>query len=347
MKHCISLFAVCLLAQSSLQSQSIAALQDLEGLWYQTGRTSVCYTAWFRTADAVLHNRTFSIVCGDTIALSTATVMEDDGLTTMTVYADSIENVAPRTFSLVHADEDAVVWQNNDAQGQPRQIEWVFYGNNFCAFRADGVETGFRHKREQPMHWQFGLHVGMNLNRFPKQHAWNNLGLPYNADLQQLSGQEIAVSAGLVFPETPLVLNFEMGVTHRRVGVYANLLVEDVLYSRDGIYNYYNTYFALVPELFIGKKRNLSISAGFYLGLAQMRDFKGSVTASGYGQVNEHYLRPELDVDKEHGMLAGISLRLPFLRQWQPTVYARCSKGLIGTPVKAASLGVSFRIARK
>lgn len=344
MKHCISLFAFCLLAQWPLQSQSLSALQDLEGLWYQTGRTSVCYTAWFRTADAVLHNRTFSIVCGDTIALSTATVVEGDNVTTMTVLADSLENGGVRTFSLIHADEDALIWQNDDPQGQPRQIEWVFYGNNYCAFRADGVETGFRHKREQPMRWQIGLQLGMNWNQLQ---ALNDLNLPSNASLQQLSGQEIAVSAGLIFPETPLVLNFELGVTHRRVGVYSNLLVEDVLYSRDGIYNYYNTYFALMPELLIGKKRNLSISAGFYLGLAQMRDFKGSARTSGYGQVNEYYLRPELDVANEHGILGGVSLRLPFLPQLQPTIYARYTKGLVDNQVQAVSVGAAFRIDRK
>lgn len=347
MKHSISLFAFCLLSHLSIQSQSITALQDLEGLWYQVGRTSVCYTAWYRTSDQVLHNRTYSIVCGDTIALSTATVTQTDGATILTLRADSVGNGLPRTFHLTHSDEDALVWQNDDLQGQPRQIEWVFYGNNFCAFRADGVETGFRHKRAQPMQWRLQLLTGLNWSRFPENAYGNLLGFSSDAEFERMSGQDLAVSAGLTFPETPLTLNIEMGITHRRVGVRSTLFSQEVLYTRDGFYNYFNTYLALMPELSFGSKKQLSVSGGFYFGLAQMRGFSGNTSASGSGVHNPTYLDPSLDVQNEHGLLAGISYRLPFLPQLQPAVYARYTHGMVDTHVRATTVGMSFQIARK
>src|SRR5690606_37496955 len=129
------------LVHFSAHSQSVAALQDLEGVWYQEGRTAVCYSIWYYSNDQTLKNRTFSIVCGDTIELSTATVSPMDANAVMTLYADSIGE--PQIFRLARHDDDAVVWENAGTVEHPKQIEWLFFGNNYCAFRADGAETGF------------------------------------------------------------------------------------------------------------------------------------------------------------------------------------------------------------
>ena len=347
MKQSISLFSLCLFLHFSLQSQSISALHDLEGLWYQDGRAAVCYSHWYRTDESTLHNRTFSIVCGDTIPLSTATVNHAEGVATMTLLADSTGNTAPRTFRLTHYDKDVLVWDNDDARGRPRQIEWHFFGNNFCAFRADGVETGFRHKRIHPMQWRFQISAGMNWSTFPGQRYGSQLGFSSDAEFEQMPGQDMALSAGLIFPETPLTLNFEVGMSHRSVRVHATMFNENVWYHREGVFEYFNTYFALVPELSFGAKKFLSISGGFYVGLAQMRDFRGATTATGNGAINPNYLKPQLDVAKEHGLLAEVSCRIPVLPQFQPAVYARYSTGMIDAHVRSASLGMSFQIARK
>ncbi|HRI59851.1 MAG TPA: hypothetical protein PK228_09010 [Saprospiraceae bacterium] len=347
MKQSISLFALFLFLHFSSQSQSAIALQDLEGLWYEVGRTAVCYSLWYRTDENTLHNRTFSIVCGDTIPLSTATIHHGEGTATMTLRTDSTGNAAPRTFRLARYDEDALVWENDDAQGTPRQIEWVFYGNNYCAFRADGAETGFRHKRIQPMQWRFRMSAGVNWSTYPAKRYGNQLGFSTDAEFERMSGQDLAFSAGLIFPETPLTLNFEVGINHRRVGVRSTLYYQEVWYNRDGVFEYFNTYFALMPELSIGSKKYLSISGGFYVGLAQMRDFRGTTTVTGVGAPNPYYVEPDMDVANENGLLAGISCRMPFLPQFQPTVYARYTQGMIDAHVRSASLGMSFQIARK
>ncbi len=347
MKQSVSLFALFLFLHFSTQSQSVTALQDLEGLWYQVGRTSVCYSMWYRTDESTIHNKTFSIVCGDTIPLSTATVSHGEGVAAMTLRADSTGNAAPRTFRLVRFDEDGLVWENDDALGTPRQIEWLFFGNNFCAFRADGVETGFRHKRIQPMQWRFQMMAGMNWSIFPANRYGNQLGYSTDAEFERMSGQDLAISAGLIFPETPLTLNFEVGINHRRVEVRSTIYYQEVFYNRDGVYEYFNTYFALVPELSIGRKKYLSISGGFYVGLAQMRDFRGTTTVTGTGTLNPYYVEPDLDVANEHGLLAGISCRVPFLPQFQPTVYARYTQGMIDAHVRSTAVGMSFLIAKK
>lgn len=347
MKQSISLLSLCLFIHSFSQSQSITALQDLEGLWYQEGRSAVCYSLWYRTDENTLHNRTFSIVCGDTIPLSTAVVTHGRGIATMTLLADSTGNTAPRTFRLTRYDEDILVWDNDNAEGQPRQIEWHFFGNNYCAFRADGVETGFRHKRIQPMQWRFQISAGMNWSTFPGQRYGNQLGFSSDAEFERMSGQDMAFSAGLIFPETPLTLNFELGITRRRVGVRSTAFDQEVWYSREGVFEYFNTYFALAPELSFGPKKCLAISGGFYVGLAQMRDFRGATTATGNGAINPNYLKPQLDVAKEHGLMAGISCRIPVFPQFQPAVYARYSVGMIDARVRSASLGMLIQIARK
>ena len=345
MKHTISLFSLCFLVHFAAHSQSIAVLQDLEGVWYQEGRTAVCYSIWYYSNGQTLNNRTFSIICGDTIELSTASVSPLDGNAMMTLYADSVGT--PQYFKLARYDDDALVWENIGPEANPKQIEWHFFGNNYCTFRANGVETGFRHKRTQPMQLRFQMQAGINWSVFPIESYGNQLGFSTGAEFQQLPGQDLALTAGLVFPETSLTLNLELGITRRQVGVRSVLSSDDVIYNRDGVYEYYNTYLALVPEISFGKKRRLSLSGGFYFGLAQIRDFRGTTSTTGIGTPNPAYTKPQLDVGKEHGLLVGASYYLPILPQLQPSIFVRYTRGLIDSKVRATSFGVSFQIDKR
>ncbi len=345
MKHTFSLFSLCLLFLFPVHSQSVAALQDLEGVWYQAGRTAVCYSIWYYTNDQTLNNRTFSILCGDTIELSTATVTPLDGNAMMTLYADSIGK--PQLFKLAQHDDDAVVWENVGTAEHPRQIEWFFSGNNYCTFRADGVETDFRHKRSQPLKLRFQMLAGINQSHFPIEHYGHKLGFSGDDEFQQLSGQDLALAVGLVFPETPLTLHLELGITRRRVGVLSTAVYESVIYRRDGVYEYLNTYLALMPELSFGRKRSLSLSGGFYFGLAQIRDFRGTNSATGTGAPDPAQTNIRLDVSKEHGLLAGVSYCLPILPQLRPTVFVRYTRGLIDSKVRATSIGMAFQIGKR
>jgi len=239
------------------------------------------------------------------------------------------------------------VWENVGTVEHPKQIEWLFSGNNYCAFRADGVETGFRHKRTQPLKLRFQLSAGVNQSYFPVRNYGYQLGFSADDEFRQMRGQDLALAVGLVFPETPLTLHLELGVTRRRVGVRSTAVHESVIYRRDGVYEYFNTYLALMPELSFGKKRSLSLSGGFYFGLAQIRDFHGTNSATGTGAPDPAQTNIRLDVSKEHGILAGVSYCLPILPQLRPTVFVRYTRGLIASKVRATSFGMAFQIGKR
>lgn len=347
MKHLILSLALFIFVQFNAAGQAAPTIQDLEGLWYRDGRTAVCYTLWYSDGEpGTLRNTSYSIVCGDTIPLGTASIRYDEQGASMSLLADSTGEQV-RNYHLVRADDDVLVWENDRPEGLPRQIEWRFYGNNYCSFVADGVETGFRHKRMQPIQWQFRALAGINRSNFSQSNHFTQFGFSSDSEFREMTGQDLSVSAGIIFPGTRLILNIEGGITRRQVGVHGAIYSQEVLYSRDGVYDFINTYLALVPELTLGARRNLSLSGGFYFGLAQMRSFRGTTRASGVGIPDPRYMDPSLDVTREHGLLAGISCRLPVLRQFEPAIYARYSRGLIGTQVRAASLGLSCRIGGK
>ncbi len=345
MKHSISLLTLAFLGHFSIHGQSLTTPKDLEGVWYQEGRTALCYSIWYYSDAQTLRNRTFSVICGDTVQLGTAVVTQTGLDADMIIYADSAE--APQRFKLLQQDDDALIWENTDPVGSPKQIEWRFSGNNHCVFRADGVEITFRRKRTLPTQLQFQMQAGVNRSLFPQNRYSNELGFSGDTEMRPLLGQDFALSAGLVFPETPLVLKFEIGVTRRLVGVRSTLWSEEVAYYRDGIYEYYNTYLALMPELSFGKKRSLNLSGGFYLGLAQIRNFSGTNSVTGTGTPNPRLQRPQLDVSNEHGFLAGASYCLPVLPQLRPSIFVRHTRGLINSRVRATSLGMAFQIGQK
>lgn len=343
-----SLFAIILFCKISLFAQLIPELKNLEGAWYRSGRAAVCYSVWAVADENTLENQTFSIICGDTVALSRATIAGSQGIFRMSLQADSTGNGLTQIFRLVRFSDDELVWENENPAGTPREISWLFFGNNYASFLADSVDTGYRRKRA-PMKVDFRVSAGFNLSTFSDQrspHGFLALQNVYfnEVSYQRLPGQELAISAGLLFPETRLRLNFELGVARRQVGVNAHFFSAEASYSRDGVYDYFNTYFALVPEVFVGKKRDFSFSAGFYADLAQQRSFRGDGTSTA---PNATHADPRQDIDRERGLLAGVAYCLPFWKKWQPAMYVRNMFGLNNTRVRAISLGVSFQIGKK
>ena len=348
MNHSLSFFAFFLACKLSLSAQLAPELQNLEGVWYQAGRASVCYSVWQYPGGQTLENRTFSIVCGDTVEISRATVAVRGEHILMTLRADSTAGGAAQIFRLTRYNDEALLWENENPEGVPLQLEWLFTGNSYCTFRADGWETDYRRKRA-PMKLRFRVSAGANLSTFSNNSAPNhflalqNVGLE-SASYQRLPGQELAFSTGLLFPETPLCLNLELGLTRRQVGVHARFVGEQIGYSRDGVYDYINTYFALVPEVFVGENRDLSLSAGFYFDLAQQRGFRGT----NFSAVsNAAHADPRQDIDVERGWLVGASYRLPILERFQPALYVRNTFGLNSTKLRAVSLGVSVQLGEK
>lgn len=341
-------FAFLFFCPPTLFAQLPPELQNLEGVWYQTGRTSVCYSVWQFSDDQTLHNRTFSIVCKDTVEISRATVSLREQSAIMTMQADSTVTEAPQTFLLSRYSDDELAWENTDPDGTPRQIEWIFTGRGYATFRADGEETYFRFKRA-PVKLQFSISAGMNLSTFSKNHtpynflAINNVSVN-TLSFQRLPGQELAFSTGLIFQGTALRLNFELGLAHRQVGVHSGFMDGPVAYSRNGVYDYFNTYFALAPEFMVGPKRNFSFSAGFYFDLAQQRNYRGSNTGS---ETNAVHADPRQDIDVERGVLAGVSYRIPLFARLQPALYIRNMFGLNNARTRAISLGLSFQINDK
>lgn len=344
----LSFLALCLFSSLTLPAQLAPELKNLEGIWYQSGRTAACYSIWTYSGENTFENQTFTILCGDTIEQSRATVASFEGAMSMTLRTDSTGNSQVQVFRLARLSGDEIFWQNANPEGTPQQLAWIFHGSSYATFRADGLEVDFRRKR-LPMKILLRVSAGANLstfagNRSPHEFlALQNVAFTESSH-QRLPGQEIAVSAGLLFRETPLRLFFELWVARRQVGVQARFVTEQGGYARHGVYDYFNTSFALVPEVFLDKKQRLALSTGFYFDLAQQRSYRGDRASPSS---NATFADPRQDIDRERGVLAGVSYRISFLEKWQPTMYVRHTFGLNDTRVRAISLGLSFQLGKK
>ena len=353
MRHLIALFACSLFFfQATAQNSFAVTIQDLEGTWYTDSRTEIQYSVWSYDANKNLFNRTFAVLCGDTLELSSARITESPGGTVMTVRVDTVDNGAWQTFRLAELTDDRLLWQNENPEGRPRQLEWRFDGNNYGISRMDGLETAYRRRRMKPLKWEFRCAGAANLNTFADNQALEKFRslqrISFDeASYQRMAGQEISLSARVAFPESFLLLNMELGIARRQIGVKASFQQDQIWYTRNGVYDYFNTYLALVPEVFLGRKKYVSLSGGFYFTLAQQLNYRGRATATGPETPNVTLANPRMDVYAERGLLAGLSCRLPVFPRYQPALYVRQTIGLGGNQVRATALGLSFRLGEK
>ena len=339
-----------LFTHTILSAQLSDDLKNLEGRWYQETRQSITYQSWQKLGENGLEGYRYSIICGDSVLLCRALLQFADEEAQLSI---SEEGQTPQTYTLIAHDVKKMVWKNDDPFGTPQKLEWKILNGGYATFIADGVESDFRKDIRQPIKLRIRASLGLNMNQYAQAAAPNRfLGrtnvAAVQAETQMLSGKEAAFSVGLLFPSTPLCLNFELGMAYRKVGVQAAFFDPKLsaFGDRNGVYRNFNYYFAIVPEVFVGKKRNFSVSAGFYNDLVQQRYFDGNFNSLEPNPSKSSSLHPGFDVDSEHGLILGLNYRLNWMKNYHPQLYLRYMHGLNNTHVQAISLGaaVDFEI---
>ena len=351
MKHWTApaLLTLCLFMHGPLFTQISENLKNLEGSWYEETRNSITYASWENSGDQTLENRTFSIICGDTVLLSSALIQYTEDAATLTVSS----NGTSQRYRLIQFDNKALTWENEAPNGFPRSLKWLFSSGGYASLLSDGVETVYRRETRTPLYIKLRAALGANLNQYT--HPAGSTRLLANkraasvvAETQILPGVEAAFTTGVLFPSTPIRLNFELGVVYRQVGIqtsfYDIYTAESV--ERNGRYRNYNYFFGILPEVYVGRKRNLSFSAGFYVDIFQRRYFKGISTRIN-GDRSLLSSSPDNDIDYERGLMFGFHYRLASQEHLRPQIYLRYTHGLNNTQVRAISLGVAVEFEKQ
>lgn len=345
-----TLIMPCILFSSALSAQISENLLNLKGRWYLETRNTITYTTWLDVGSQAMENLWFSIVCGDTLVLSRALIQYSEDSAELTL--NQVGQVA-QTFKLTEHSNKALVWVNKNPNALPKQLEWTFSNGGYATFAEDGVETEYRRDVKQPIKLKFRASLGANLNQYANPAGVNHFLAQKNTtgavgETQMLSGKEASVSVGLLFPSAPMALNFELGMAYRQVGIQGSFRDSEVKANniRDGYYRNYNFYLALAPEIFVGKRKDLSLSVGLYADIFQQRFFRGSSSAIRSDLHQSFYGNPGFDIDPERGFLFGLQYRVTRLRHLQPQLYLRYMHGVNNTNVRAISLGaaVDFEI---
>lgn len=350
MKHL--LFLLLLSAPAHVFAQVHPALEGLEGHWYQTGRSAAIFSRWTATAgDQIFANFTYTILCGDTVLLSRAEIRYDDQSARMTVLTDSTGYAEVQIFRLVRASLDELFWENENPEGSPRHLSWIFFGDDYVTFRADGVNTDFRRARQLNIRLLSRVQVGGGVS---KRHT--NARRPAYLPLQQATPTyqtgpafETAVSVGLHNPEGPLGATLELGYTQRTIGFNSSMTLDQIQYNNTGTLRYTSTYLAFIPEVVFGRRRAFTTSMGMYIDLATRADFSGESDATGPGTPDPKLLQPNSTKSAERGLILGLAFELPFkaLKNLSPGVYSRMAVDLgNGAGLTTYSAGIRLRMGK-
>lgn len=342
----LKLFAICTLAQSPLFSQVSENLKNLEGNWYQDTRYAITYSNWQNLDNQTLENRTFTIVCGDTTELSRASIHYSDETALLYVHTEG----QIQTYRLTQSSNKKLVWDNEDPSASPKHLEWIFSSGGYAYFKADGLETTYRRQSKPLFKIRFRAALGANMNQYANPVSKNRFLANYNistaqAETQMLPGTEASIAVGLLFPSAPMCLNFEAGVAYRQVGIQGGFYDSNTstLSIRDGYYRNYNYYLGIFPEFFIGKRRNLSLTAGYFADISQQRYFRGDAVGMKADTPN-FYDNPGRDLDFERGLMVGMHYRIYMFRHLHPQLYLRYTHGLNMAQTRAVSLGFAVEL---
>jgi len=343
-RNLLTLLALSVSIPSSLFGQVSETLKNLEGSWYQETRNSITYSNWQKSGDQTFENRTFSLVCGDTIYLSRALLVFSGEVATLTI--TSYNKI--QRYQLTDFDNGHLAWKNESSDGTPQILTWKFLTGGYATLIEDGIETDFRKSIRQPFKLRFRASLGANMSQYanparPNRFLANLNVAAVQGKTQMLPGTEAAISVGMLFPQAPMCLNFELGMAYRKVGVQGSFYNAKTATQsvRDGEYRNYNYYLAVVPEVFLGKHRNFSLSAGFYSDVIQQRYFRGISSATNADRPNPFLDNVSDDLNLEHGMMFGVQYRVPALNHLHPSMYLRYTHGMNNTNVRALALGVS------
>lgn len=350
MKHLPSLFFFFLSA-SSILAQSQIALQNLEGRWYRTGRQEAVFTHWAFAGNQTMTGLSFTMACGDTLLLSRAEIRFDEQSARMTIQLDTAAHGRTQIFRLVRATADELFWENENPEGAPRHLGWIFFGADYVTFRADGVESDYRraHERRMPS-FQSRLHAGAGISQRRKLQKKAPF-TPVQYEKQEYQAKqafELALGIGLRGKDTPMSVYLELGYTQREIGLYTISNYNDVRYLNQGTLRYTSTYLAFVPELVFGKRNAFAINTGIYIDILTRAHFIGRSAAIGSGVPDSKMLQP--GASRSTGLSLGLAYELPFagLKALNPGVYARAAFDLgSGARLSTYSVGLRLRVGKE
>jgi hypothetical protein len=334
-----------MLIQNTIFAQLSEDLKNLEGRWYQDSRKVLNYSIWQDLGNQTLENQCFSILCGDTLMLSRA-MLE---FTTETARLSMQSEGKPlQHYRLVKHDNDQLIWENEQPKELPKNLEWRFSNGGYATFSADGEASDYRKEVKPQFSLKFRAFVGANMNQYANPVNTNrflgriNVALA-QGETQMMPGKEAGISLGLQFPSKLMCLNFELGFTQRQVGILGrfNDQKNGIIADRDGHYQTSSLYFGVVPEVFVGRKGNFSISSGFYADIYQQRHFQGQFNTTDANAHSNFYGKPERDLNMERGFILGLNYRIRRFDHFQPQVYLRYTYDLSNTRLRALSLGTA------
>lgn len=324
-------------------AQVLRHLQNLEGTWYRDDRREACYTQWEYRDAQTLVNRTFGFRCGDTLQFSRAIIHATETGATLTMQTDSLGGMQ-QTFKLMRSTNEHLFWENENAMGRPRQLNWEFFGSTSFVFRADDAETGYRRKYGWRNKITFEAGIGLNRSNLYKSLALGSQDYKYAARL----GGEFALSIGVRNPDNPIACAFELGVRHRSTDIFAKFQdPQKVVFNRVGTLSYTSLYLAFIPEILFGKSRNFSLSPGIFLDLASTKSLRSANPATPAGTQGPQFGTPQPFFREERGVLLGASWSLPkkWIPGYQPVLYARGTMGLYNhVRTSTLSAGLKFRL---
>lgn len=348
----LNFFLPLLLFSCAACAQAPAVLQNLEGPWAAADRQQTIYSHWTFTAENTLLNRTFTLICGDTLLLSTAMVTFDAHTARLVLQADTLNGGVAQQFRLARADADALYWENENEGQTPARLSWILFGANYLSFRADGVETDYRFVKTGKARLQWRFQSGA---RWQNRRAFTNDIFPQDFNHRLVSyhihpGVEYALSLGLRGGDSPLSCYIEIGYSEKRITVASILKDNQFQYLHKGDYYFNNLHLGLMPELVFGPRRAIGVTAGIFFNIRADGEYRGDVRLVGKGEPNSENMYPIAGKSPEGGLMLGAAyaLPLPRMRYFHPEIYTRSILNIGGKPQFATlSAGVRLRMGKE
>ena len=271
--------------------------------------------------------------------LSHAVLHTENGLTSLQLWADSLQDGGVQTFRVAQANADEIVFQNENSQAQPQQLAWEFVTRNRLVIRVDAMESSFYRRHQLDVKTSLALRLGTNASTlYPRLPP----GFPLH--FQPGLGTEVSLAFGLR-GKGPLVFNIEMGLIQRHIRMSNQWTEQNVDYEWSGTYQHLDFFAALVPELRLGKAQRFAVSAGFSITHGLQDVFRGASIASNANPTqSERGLG--IQMNRESSLLTGCSWQLPktIFPTWQPAVYCRGTWGLGFARERSLTVGVGVRL---
>ncbi len=130
---------------SILSAQIPSALNKLQGTWLCKDCDQRTWSAWNRTTEGILVNRTFTLIGQDTVEVSRLEIFVRPN---KQVALRQIQpGKLPETFRLTRVERFEILWENENLISFQPFLRMAFYGSKRLVFKDTEGEMDFRRKR--------------------------------------------------------------------------------------------------------------------------------------------------------------------------------------------------------